>query len=63
MRQGRRRCLQRREGQDDDPFRRRRADGDAGASEPPVERDLDDEAAEGVADEDRRLVELTDQLG
>src|SRR5439155_8699385 len=58
----RRRRLERREGQDEDALRRSRANRDARAPEPAVEQALDDEAAERVADQDRRLVERLDLL-
>ena len=44
------------------PFGRRGAERDARASESAVEQELDDQAAEGVADQHRRLLERTDLL-
>jgi hypothetical protein len=52
--------LHRREGKDEDSLRRSRAHRDAGAPEATIEQELDDQAAEGVADQDGRLVEGPD---
>jgi len=56
----RRRGLERRERKDEDPLGRSRADRHAGAPEPAIEQELDDEATERVADEHRRFVERRD---
>ena len=51
---------ERRRRQHEDPLRRRRADRDAGGAVPAVEEELRDQAAEGMADDDRRPVEIAD---
>src|SRR3954471_24623146 len=61
MRERRGGRLQRRERQDEDALGRRRAERDAHTSDATVEEQLDDQAPEGVADQDGRLVELADQ--
>src|SRR5256886_1434763 len=58
----RRSGLQRRERQHEDALRRRRAERNTRAPEAAVEQQLDEEAAVGVADQDRRLVEPPDEL-
>jgi len=44
----------------EDALRWGRVDGDPGRPEPAVDEELDEEPAEGVANEDRRLVERAD---
>src|SRR5215204_3955799 len=58
----RRRGLEGREREHEDPLGRRRAEPNACPPETAVEEQLDDEAAEGVADEHGRLVERADLL-
>src|SRR5215831_6773550 len=57
VRESRRARLQLRERQRENAFRRRWAQRDARAPETAVEQHLDEEPAERVADQDRRLVE------
>jgi hypothetical protein len=61
MRQRGGRRLQRGERQDEDALWRRRAERHARAAEAAIEQQLDDQPAEGVADQHGRLVELADQ--
>src|SRR3954447_19758880 len=61
MRQRGGRRLQRGERQDEDALRGRRAERHARAAEAAIEQQLDDQPAEGVADQHGRLVELADQ--
>ena len=61
MRECRRGSLERGERQQQDALRRRRAQRDARAPEPAVEQQLDDQAAERMADQHGRLVERADQ--